>query len=219
MKYIHSAMIMDVLEAEILAGGLPPGSRLSEAALAERFGVSRTPVREALQSIVSRSLAERVPYRGVLVREFDLERINSMFEAMAEIEALCGGLAARRATDDEIARLESTHIALTELMGHRAAKEYEALNSEFHAMIYTFSGNVDLSQMAFDMRLKLAPFRKSQLFRIDRLEESNREHGLIVGLIAARNRPGVETALREHLRGAARSFFAARQEALEAQVS
>lgn len=219
MKNIHSTMIMDVLEAEILAGGLPPGSRLSEAALAERFGVSRTPVREALQSIVSRSLAERVPYKGVLVREFDPERIQTMFEAMAEIEALCGGLAALRATTDQIARLEATHLALSELMGARAAKEYEALNSEFHAMIYAFSGNADLAQMALDMRLKLAPFRKSQLFRLDRLAESNREHRLIVDLIAARNQPGAEAALRAHLNGAARAFFAARPQVSDAPVT
>lgn len=210
MKNVHSAMITDVLEAEILAGGLPPGTRLSEEALAQRFGVSRTPVREALQSIVSRSLAERVPYKGVIVREFEVHRVQSMFEAMAELEALCGGFAALRMTEQDLARLRRIHTRLSELVGHKASKEYEQLNTDFHSLIYEFSGNEDLAQTAFDMRLKLAPFRKSQLFRPDRLEQSNREHDLIIGLFEARNRPGVEQALRDHLKGAERTFLGTR---------
>lgn len=212
MKNVHSTMITDVLEAEILAGGLPPGSRLSEEALAQRFGVSRTPVREALQSIVSRSLAERVPYKGVIVREFETERVQTMFEAMAEIEAVCGGLAALRMRNDDLVRLRQIHKQLSELVGHKASREYEQLNTDFHSLIYEFSGNEDIAQMAFDMRLKLAPFRKSQLFRPDRLEQSNREHALIIGLFEARNRPGVEQALRDHLKGAERAFLRARPE-------
>lgn len=210
MKGVHSGMIMDVLEAEIMSGKLKPGARLSESALAGRFGVSRTPVREALQHIVARSLAERVPYKGVIVRDVDDERILKMFEAMAEIEACCGGLAAERMSSDQLSRLKSMHTALSDLAGYSASKEYEAMNADFHSMIYEFSGNQDLAHMAFELRQKLAPFRKSQLFRLDRMEESNRQHDLIVSLFAARNRPGVEQALRDHLKGAQDAFFRSR---------
>lgn len=207
LKNVHSTMIADVLETEILTGGLEPGARLSEETLAQRFGVSRTPVREALQNIVSRSLAERVPYKGVIVRQFDPNRIETMFEAMAEIEALCGGLACERMTAQDVEHLTNMHLQLAEISDHKAAREYEALNTEFHGMIYRFSGNEDLAQMAFDMRMKLAPFRKSQLFRRDRMAQSNSEHDLIVKLFASGNRPGVEAALRAHLNGAARAFL------------
>lgn len=212
MKNVHSSIIMDVLEAEILSGDISPGARLSEQGLAQRFGVSRTPVREALQSIVSRSLADRVPYKGVVVRELDEARVQGMFEAMAEIEALCGGFAAMRMTDENLQRLRQTHAALSEMVGYKAARDYEVLNSEFHGLIYQFSGNEDLANMAFDMRLKLAPFRKSQLSRLTRMQESMREHALIVELFAMGNKAGVEQALRDHLMHAGKSFFRPRSD-------
>ena len=204
-------MILEVLESEIVSGEIAPGARLNEVALAQRFNVSRTPVREVLQNIVSRSLAERVPFKGVVVRDFKPERIRSMFEAMAEIEALCGGFAAERMDEAALDELESAHRTMSEMVSHRAAKEYEAVNTEFHSLIFRGAGNDELSQMAFDMRLKLAPFRKSQLYQIDRMRRSNREHAVIVHLLRARNRPGVEQALRQHLHGAAEAVLAQRQ--------
>lgn len=204
-------MILEVLETEIVSGEIAPGARLNEVALAQRFNVSRTPVREVLQNIVSRSLAERVPFKGVVVRDFKPERIRSMFEAMAEIEALCGGFAAERIDEGALDALESAHQTMSEMVSHKAAKEYEAVNTEFHSLIFRGAGNDDLSQMAFDMRLKLAPFRKSQLYQIDRMRRSNKEHAVIVQLLRGRNRPGVEQALRQHLHGAAEAVLAQRQ--------
>ena len=107
--------------------------------------------------------------------------------------------------------LESAHRTMSEMVSHRAAKEYEAVNTEFHSLIFRGAGNDELSQMAFDMRLKLAPFRRSQLYQIDRMRRSNTEHALIVQLLRERNRPGVEQALRGHLRGAAEAVLAQRQ--------
>lgn len=211
MKNVHSAMILDALEAEIVSGELQPGARLNEEALARRFNVSRTPVREALQNIVSRSLAERVPFKGVVVRDFNPERILAMFEAMAEIEALCGGFAAERIDEKALDALEKAHLAMSEMASQRASREYERMNTEFHSLIFRGAGNDDLCQMAFDMRLKLAPFRKSQLYQIGRMKQSNSEHALIVQLLRARNRPGVEAALRQHLRGAAEAVLSRRQ--------
>lgn len=211
LKNVHSAMILEVLETEIVSGEIAPGARLNEAALAQRFNVSRTPVREVLQNIVSRSLAERVPFKGVVVRDFKPERIRSMFEAMAEIEALCGGLAAERMQGSDLSQLEEIHRQMSEMAEHKAAKDYEVANSEFHALIFRGAGNDDLGQMAFDMRLKLAPFRRSQLYQIDRMLRSNQEHALIVDLLRSGNRPGVEQALRQHLRGAAEVVVAQRQ--------
>lgn len=204
-------MISEALENEIVRGTLAPGTRLSEAAIAERFGVSRTPVREALQTIVSRSLAERAPYKGVIVRSFDTERLGSMFEAMSEMEATCGGLAAHRISSDDLASLQAMHGRMTEFASNKAFREYEALNLDFHSLIYEASGNIDLAEIASELRLKLAPYRKSQLFRVERLRDSNHEHELIVRLLAAGNKPGVEEALREHLNGARRAALKVRE--------
>ena len=75
-RQVRSQSIATALEAEILLGDLASGSRLDEVALARRFGVSRTPVREALQMVVSRALAVRLPYKGVIVADISPERID-----------------------------------------------------------------------------------------------------------------------------------------------
>ncbi|MEO9650483.1 MAG: GntR family transcriptional regulator [Roseobacter sp.] len=211
MKSIHSNTILEAIEAEIVSGIFPPGARLAEASLAERFGVSRTPVREALQSLVTRSLAQRIPFKGVVVSDFDAARISGLFAAMAEIEALCGGFAALNLKEPALEALEMAHHQMAESAKQHSAKAYEMLNTDFHSMIYEGSGNDHLANLAFDLRLKLAPFRRSQLYDLDRMQQSNKEHWLIVQLLAARNKSGVEEALRVHLIGAGEAVLKARE--------
>ena len=88
--------LRDGIEEEIATGRFLPGERLDEQTLAERFGVSRTPVREALQQLAARGLVELRGRRGAIVSAPDAARLLEMFEVMAELEAMCGRLAARR---------------------------------------------------------------------------------------------------------------------------
>lgn len=210
MKNVHSASILEQIEAEIVSGQIAPGARLSEVALAERFNVSRTPVREVLQNLVSRSLAEKVPYKGVVVSDFQPDRLSAMFEAMAEIEALCAGLAAERMSAEALETLAETHRAMSALAAEECPKAYEQANTEFHSQIFRGAGNEHLCQMAFDMRLKLAPFRRSQLHQVDRMQRSNTEHEIIVARLRARDRAGVEQAMRAHLLAASSAVAAQR---------
>lgn len=210
-RTVHSALIAEKIEAEIVAGLLPPGTKLDEKSLTERFSVSRTPVREALHVIVSRSLAERLPYRGVVVKDVGVARIQSMFEAMAEIEAVCGGFAAKRMTQIELDDLEAHHSAMELLVQQNAYSDYEKQNTIFHSMIFAGAHNDDLAILAQDMRLKLAPFRKIQFRSQSRLVRSNEDHKLIFSLLQNRNRSGVEEALRQHLQGAMRAVLATRE--------
>src|SRR6188768_3931564 len=100
------------LADEIVRGVLPPGSALDETDIARRFNVSRTPVREALRQLVASGLVEARAHRGAVVAQPSLERLTEMFEAMAELEALCAGLAAERMTAADRQRLESIHEEL-----------------------------------------------------------------------------------------------------------
>src|SRR5207253_5873840 len=84
------------LADEIVRGALPPGASLDETEIARRFNVSRTPVREALRQLAVSGLVEARPHRGAVVARPSLDRLTAMFEAMAELEALCAGLAAER---------------------------------------------------------------------------------------------------------------------------
>ncbi len=195
------------LEAEIMLAQLDAGSRLDEVALAKRFGVSRTPVREALQIVVSRALAVRVPYKGVIVSDISPERIDQLFEAMGEIEALCGRFAAQRMTMEERAGLLNQHEEMAQMARSGKADAYEAANTRFHQMIYTGSHNGDLAEMAEAMWVKLLPFRRSQLADASRIARSNAEHAQIVEAIIERDAQTAEKALRRHLVSAAQAML------------
>ncbi len=91
---------METIEDEIVTRQLPPGTRLDEVELAQRFAVSRTPIREALIQLASAGLVELRPRRGAIVAQISPQRLMEMFDVMAELEALCGRLAARRITPE-----------------------------------------------------------------------------------------------------------------------
>lgn len=206
-KRLQSELISDQLEAEIIAGTLPAGSKLDELALTGRFGVSRTPVREALHRLVSRCLAERVPYKGVVVANISRERIDNLFETMSEIEAVCGRLAAERMTVSEQAALDDLHQSMVMMADEERTGDYERANTAFHTAIFEGTRNAELLALAHGMRLKLAPFRKSQLKAVPRMRKSNQEHTEIVTAILDRNAKQAEKALRRHLLSAAKAVL------------
>lgn len=207
VRDVHSTAIAAELEAEIVSGQICAGSRLDEQSLTRRFGVSRTPVREALHTLVARSLAERLPYRGVVVVDITRERIEQMFEAMGEVEALCGRFAAERMTIGERGRLEELCKSMADISADGDSEAYEAANTAFHAMIYSGTHNEDIEGLAETLRLKLAPFRKTQLKSFDRMARSNEEHTAIVTAILEKDAQAAERALRRHLVSAAREVL------------
>ena len=106
MDRLPSAKIRDSLEQRIVEGELGNGKRLDETELSGFYGVSRTPVREALQRLAESGLAEHLPRRGTFVRAPSLSQLVEMFEVMAELECMAIRLAARRATAEDIDALE-----------------------------------------------------------------------------------------------------------------
>lgn len=195
------------LEAAIIAGELEAGTRLDEMSLADRYAVSRTPVREALQILVSRALVTRIPFRGTVVSEITRDRINELFEAMGEVEALCGRFAAERMRMEERARLETLHEDMGQIMAAQEIVAYEQANTEFHQLIYQGARNSEFHAMAEAMRLKLAPFRRRQLADETRIARSHREHTRIVEAVMQRNGAAAEKALRRHLTSAAKAML------------
>ncbi len=104
-----SEQLCEKIEEQIVTGALRPGARLDEQELAAEFGVSRTPIREALIQLASAGLVDTRPRRGAVVAEIEPHRLCEMFDVMAELEAMCARLAARRITEDEIASLRAAH--------------------------------------------------------------------------------------------------------------
>ncbi len=188
------------LENEIATGRLFPGDRLDEVSLAARYGVSRTPIREALHSLAASGLIEVRPHRGAVVVDIGPERLLEMFEVMAELEAMCARQAARRISDAEHRELIEAHEAcgIAEKAGD--CDQYYAENARFHLVVYRSSHNSFLAEQARALHRRLQPYRRLQLRVRHRLATSYREHGEVIEAIAAGNGELAADRLRAHVR-------------------
>lgn len=173
------------LEQLILSGAFSDGDRLNETRLAEKLGVSRTPLREALQSLAANGLVELVPNRGAFVRHPSTTEMVEMFEVMAELEAMCARLAARRATENQLLRLEETDAACVEAAKAGDSDAYYWKNETFHMALYAASGNGYLAEEAARLHRRLQPFRRLQLRTRGRMAQSLEEHRSMVLAIRA----------------------------------
>lgn len=172
------------LEDDIVTGVLPPGTHLEENDLAERFGASRTPVREALQQMAAAGVIEIRPRRGAIVPQPDIHVVVELFEAMAELEAACARLAARRLTDEDRRTLLAAHDRCRDAR-EGSADQYYQENEAFHLAIYRASHNRILEEQAMAMLRRLRPYRRLQLRLPNRVESSMNEHeGLKDALLA-----------------------------------
>lgn len=164
----------------IITGAMQPGERLDEISLANRFDVSRTPVREALGQLCAIGLVEREPNKSAVVTTVSQQHLASMFEAMAELEGICARLSAERMTVDERRMLEAEHKASARLVHRGAEDEYEAHNTEFHTRLYRGAHNDHVFELVTQTRARLAPFRRAQFRLSGRLLRSYEEHDAIV---------------------------------------
>lgn len=187
------------LADDIVRGALAPGAPLDESDLARRFNVSRTPVREALRQLVASGLVEAQPHRGAVVARPDAERLNGMFEAMAELEALCAGFAAERMPPAERRALEALHEQLRLLSHAGDAQRYLQVNEQFHNAIYVGSRNAYVAEMTLATRVRVQPFRRAQFRNLGRLAKSQAEHDRVVVAIMRGDRNGAAAAMRDHI--------------------
>ncbi|WP_028311832.1 GntR family transcriptional regulator [Derxia gummosa] len=195
----RSEQLSDAIEELIVTGSVTPGMRLDEQELADRFEVSRTPVREALIQLAAVGMVEIRPRRGAVVAEISSDRLCEMFEVMAELEAMCGRLAARRITPAEQLRLREAHLACQAARDAADADRYYGLNEDFHAAIYAASHNSFLEEQATTLHRRLRPYRRLQLRVRNRMQTSFDEHGAVVDAILAGDSEAAASRLRGHV--------------------
>lgn len=188
--------IAQSLAADITGGRLAAGERLDEQSIAERFNVSRSPVRDALRRLAATHLIEHASRRGFSVTQLDPARLQDMYDALGEIEAVCAKLCALRANSIDRVRLEQLHAAMRE--SSLTPEHYAAMNDDFHRAIYIGSHNKTLEDVAIDVRRRLTPFRSQRFFAQSRLVSSIAEHGVLLEAILAHDATRAEAAMRSH---------------------
>lgn len=191
--------IREELEHMIVTGQFADGERLDEVKLAEKFNVSRTPLREAFQSLAGSGLVELVPHRGAFIRYPSFIELVEMFDVMAELEAACGTRAVRRITEQQLKAIHQTIAECEEALKANNRDEYYRANEMFHYLIYDASGNSFLASQATQLHKRLKPFRRMQLRVRGRLPQSMSEHHQIVAAIESGDQEAAATALRDHV--------------------
>lgn len=193
------------LTQDILDGTLAPGERLDEQSIAQRFGVSRTPVREALKHLAGLNLVEVRPHRGATVTDLQAGRMSELFEALAEAEAVCARLAALKMSSLERERLEAAHAAFL-AAAERDDEAVPEANRAFHEAIYAGAHNAFLAETALNLRKRLAPFTRAQFRVEERPSGSAREHAAVLDCIRLGKGAGAEEAMRRHLMAVGRAW-------------
>ena len=199
MDRLPSAKIRDSLEQRIVEGELGNGKRLDETELSNFYGVSRTPVREALQRLAESGLAEHLPRRGTFVRSPSLSQLVEMFEVMAELECMAIRLAARRATSNDIDALEKDNETCRAAVAANDTKKYYEVNARLHDRIYQMSGNSFLANEARRLHDRLRPFRRLQLRVRGRMEESMAEHDIILAALRDGDADRAMETMKKHI--------------------
>lgn len=186
---------------EIRQGLLEPGDRLREAELAERLGVSRTPVREAIRQLEADGLVAHVPRIGAAIRQLDYAEVMELYEMRAVLEGTAARLAARAASDIEIEELDLLNERLADAgTGPEAAR----LNSIFHATMLDAAKNRFLSRSILSLQKALMILGPTQLTDSERAEAAAEEHRRIMAALIARDGATAEAEMRAHVEAAQR---------------
>lgn len=193
------ALVQQELERMILAGELPAGSKLNEAAIAERLGVSRGPVREAFRALEESGLVELEKNRGVFVREIRIEEADEIYELRAVLDEFVGRRLAQRASADEVRELSDRVDRMERAAGKGDVVAYLAANVDFHDRLVELAGNAKLLGMYRRLVNELHLFRHATLAQGGVLPVSMREHRAIVERIAAGQPVAAGRALYDHV--------------------
>lgn len=192
--------VADRLREQIYQNELAPGDAIDEMALCERFGISRTPLREALKVLDSEGLIELIPRRGSFVRRMDIEELNELFPVMVVLEGLCAREAVENCATEDLQRLEKMHEKLESFAEQSDVDAYYEQNFVFHQAIQDLSGNKWLQRVIGDLRKVLRLARHMQLTIPGRLEQSLNEHRQIMQAFKEKNPDLADQNMQNHLK-------------------
>lgn len=193
--------VAERLRERIFSHELPPGTWIDEQAVADQYGISRTPLREALKVLASEGLVTLKPRRGCYVTEISDRDLDEIFSVLALLEGQCAGVTAQAATERELDDLVQIHRRLEDASEGGNIDGYFESNQAFHARVQEIADNRWLQHCIEDLRKVVKLSRHHSLFSEGRLEQSLGEHRLILDALLARDAVLAEERMREHIRG------------------
>lgn len=200
-----SEFVYRSLKEQIISGALAPDTRLIELQIAAEFGVSRTPVREALKRLAVENLVHTDPARGMIVHAPDARGIEDVFIVREALDGLATRLAAHRITPSELARLNVVVDSMAEAIKAGRREHVVVANTHFHDVIYAAAGNEVLERLGRDLREFVRRFTTLPFASPDRVEDVLSEHRAIVEALERHDPDAAEAASNAHL-AAARGY-------------
>jgi DNA-binding GntR family transcriptional regulator len=201
-KLINRPLYEDVAERlreQIFAHELAPGSWLDEQSLAIAFGISRTPMREAIKVLASEGLVTTKMNKGAYVTEVDKHDLEQIFTVLSLLEGQAAKETALKATETQLTQLDDLHHRLEKAAADRDIGQFFEINVKFHDMIQEIAGNQWMNGVIVDLRKVLKLQRRDSLSRSGRLHSSLIEHRQILQAILKRDPAAAEAAMRKHL--------------------
>ena len=193
--------VFERLESDILLGKYPRGSYLTELALVEDLGVSRTPIREALRRLEQEHIIE-VSSRGILVLGVTAEDLADIYAMRVEVEPMVAARAATSATEEEIAELREAVELQAYYVSRRDSDRIKFMDSRFHELLYRASHSTVFYDTLLPLHKKVQKFRKASVENESRADKSYDEHSAILAAIEKRDSAAAFAAMRAHVENA-----------------
>jgi DNA-binding GntR family transcriptional regulator len=201
-KLINRPLSEDVAERlreQIFSHELAPGSWLDEQSLASAFGISRTPMREAIKVLASEGLVTTKMNKGAYVTEVDRHDLEQIFTVLSLLEGQAAKETAIKATEEQLTQLDNLHHRLEKAAADRDTEQFFEINVKFHDLIQEIAGNKWMNGVIVDLRKVLKLQRRDSLSRSGRLLSSLLEHREILRAILKKDPVAAELAMRNHL--------------------
>ena len=194
-----SGTVQNHIEELLLQGKLQGGDKLNEVELAELFGTSRGPIREACKGLVQAGLLTAIPNRGVFVRKMDLREVLEVYDIRAFLDQLIGQLAAMQGSERQVEELVQIHTRLSAAVQLDDFEQYYPENLAFHQKLLEMTGSQRLTAMYSSLVKELHLFRRKGLIQRGSMDVSNAEHELILQAITAKDPIRAGLAMRNHV--------------------
>ena len=190
--------VAELIRQRIFGRELEPGSWIDEVKLAQEYGISRTPLREALKVLAAEGLVTMKVRRGAYVTEVSERDLAEVYHLLALLESDAAAVVAERATAAELKELQALHAELAAATGDR--DRFFAINERFHMRLLEIAGNRWRNQMVADLRKVMKLNRQHSLLKSGRIEESRAEHAAVMQALAARDPEAARARMQEHFR-------------------